>query len=151
MRPLPGPRFFGTATISSAPVSVHTCPGNTGSHSLTATARKVSGSVPRSVRSTYSPTPVTILSSTTVRLRRRPARAHFTHGDGTPFLWLADTWWYGATGRCGWPQPFQDLVDQRARQGFNVVQLVIGIPPEVGADDVSIPNEGGVPFAANGT
>ncbi len=75
-----------------------------------------------------------------------PATRRLIHTDGAPFLWLADTWWYGATGRCAWPQPFQDLATQRAQQGFSVVQLVVGMPPEVDADHDAIANEGGYPF-----
>jgi hypothetical protein len=44
---------------------------------------------------------------------------------------LADTWWFGLTGRLG-DEAFRRLVALRASQGFTAAQLVVGIPPEVG-------------------
>ena len=32
-------------------------------------------------------------------------RRHFEHADGTPFFWLADTWWGGLCKRLTWPHP----------------------------------------------
>ncbi len=49
--------------------------------------------------------------------------------NGKPFFWLADTWWYGMTSRMRLPI-FRKLAKLRAKQGFNVIQIVIGIPPE---------------------
>jgi hypothetical protein len=46
-----------------------------------------------------------------------------------PFL--ADTWWYGLTNRMS-EQQFVELAQTRIDQGFDAVQLVVGIPPEVG-------------------
>lgn len=46
-----------------------------------------------------------------------------------PFFWLADTWWYGMTSRMPIPI-FERLAKLRAKQGFNIIQIVIGIPPE---------------------
>jgi uncharacterized protein DUF4038/uncharacterized protein DUF5060 len=74
-------------------------------------------------------------------------RRHLAHHDGTPFFWLADTWWYGATRRCAWPAEFRVLAADRRRKGFSVVQMVVGIPPEIEPDDPSSGNEGGLPFA----
>ncbi len=79
-------------------------------------------------------------------IRSSPDRRHLSHNDGEPFFWLADTWWYGATRRCRWPEDFQQLVADRAAKGFSVVQMVVGIPPEIDADHPSVENEGGHPF-----
>lgn len=73
-------------------------------------------------------------------------RRYLCHRDGTPFFWLGDTWWYGATSRCRWPDDFELLVQDRVSKGFTVVQIVIGIPPEVGPNDPYVANEGGYPF-----
>ena len=51
----------------------------------------------------------------------RPGR-YFEYADGTPFLWIGDTWWY-------WGKPgvllktFQRLADDRAAKGFTVGQI----------------------------
>ncbi len=47
---------------------------------------------------------------------------------------LADTWWYGLTNRVDAGQ-FKSLAKLRVRQGFSAVQLVVGIPPEVGPEN----------------
>ncbi|MDX1883990.1 DUF4038 domain-containing protein [Mycolicibacterium sp. 120270] len=44
---------------------------------------------------------------------------------------LADTWWFGLTGRLD-DDRFRQLVSRRAQQGFTAAQIVVGIPPEVG-------------------
>jgi len=44
---------------------------------------------------------------------------------------LADTWWYGLTDRLS-DVEFENLAVLRKSQGFTAVQLVMGIPPEVG-------------------
>jgi hypothetical protein len=51
----------------------------------------------------------------------RPGR-HFEYADGTPFLWLGDTWW-NWTKRGIRFETFRKLVDDRAAKGFNVGQL----------------------------
>jgi len=40
-------------------------------------------------------------------------RRHFAYEDGTPFFWLADTWWMGFTKRLTWPGDFQLLAADR--------------------------------------
>lgn len=58
-------------------------------------------------------------------------RRHLEHADGTPFLWLADTWWHAFVSvKCS-DAEFAGLAAQRAAQGFSVVQLVAGLPCEV--------------------
>jgi hypothetical protein len=63
-------------------------------------------------------------------LRVADDRRHFCHADGTPFFWLGDTWWMGLCGRLSWPD-FQQLARNRKALGFNVVQLVAGLYPDM--------------------
>lgn len=58
-------------------------------------------------------------------------RRHFCHADGTPFFWLGDTWWMGLCGRLSWPDDFQALVRNRKERGFNLIQLVAGLYPDM--------------------
>lgn len=44
---------------------------------------------------------------------------------------LADTWWYGFTTRWSEEQMLS-LARLRKKQGFSAIQMVVGIPPEVG-------------------
>lgn len=75
----------------------------------------------------------------------------FTYGDGTAFFYLADTWWYGATKRMPFDTAFKTLVKTRKKQGFSVVYLVVGIPPEIAVDSTQAESEGGMPFTREGT
>jgi len=68
---------------------------------------------------------------------------HFEHADGTPFFWLADTWWGGLCERLTWPEDFMLLTDDRVKKGFNVVQIVAGFPPIMGPWDPRSKNEAG--------
>jgi hypothetical protein len=47
---------------------------------------------------------------------------YFTYSDGTPFLWIADTWWDWTSRRIRF-ESFKKLVDTRSEQGFNIGQL----------------------------
>ena len=59
-----------------------------------------------------------------VRVHTKGERAgrYFEYADGTPFLWIGDTWW-------NWTQrgirfdTFKNLVDDRVKKGFTVGQL----------------------------
>lgn len=62
-------------------------------------------------------------------------RRHFCHADGTPFFWLGDTWWMGLCQRLAWPHDFQTLVQNRKELGFNLVQLVAGLYPDMALFD----------------
>ena len=73
-------------------------------------------------------------------------RYHFEHHDGTPFLWLGDTWWMGLCKRLKWPQEFQSLTADRVNKGFNVVQIVAGLYPDMPAFDDRGANEAGFPW-----
>lgn len=84
------------------------------------------------------------------RVRVAASRRTFEHTDGTPFLWLADTWWMGLTRRLDWPEGFRDLVEDRARKGFNAIQIVAGPLPDFCATsatwDPQQANEAGWPW-----
>lgn len=75
-------------------------------------------------------------------------RRHLEHADGTPFFWLADTWWMGLCARLRWPEEFQRLAADRVAKGFSVVQLVAGLYPDMGAFDPRGDNEAGWPWEA---
>ena len=70
---------------------------------------------------------------------------HFEHADGTPFLWLGDTWWKGLCKRLTW-DGFQQLTSDRQTKGFNVVQIVCGVYPDEATFQTSWENEGGKPY-----
>jgi hypothetical protein len=77
-----------------------------------------------------------------VRVRGRS----FEHHDGTPFLWLGDTWWMLMSDRVSWPDGFRTLTADRLAKGFTVVQVTIGFPPDVTPFDGRESNEGGSPW-----
>lgn len=70
---------------------------------------------------------------------------HFAHADGTPFLWLGDTWWKCLCQRMTW-EGFQELTADRKAKGFSVVQIVCGPYPDEGFLAPSLANEGGLPY-----
>ncbi|OGG11393.1 hypothetical protein A2Z00_00475 [Candidatus Gottesmanbacteria bacterium RBG_13_45_10] len=74
---------------------------------------------------------------------------YLTYADGTPFFWLADTWWFAATKRMS-KNALQKLLADRAKKGFTVILLVIGAPPEVDPLGADAENEGGCAFLPNG-
>jgi hypothetical protein len=74
------------------------------------------------------------------------AGQRFEHADGSPFLWLGDTWWMGLCARWSWPEDFQLLCADRQRKGFNVVQIVAGLYPDMPAFDERGANEAGFPW-----
>lgn len=47
---------------------------------------------------------------------------------------LADTCWFGMTKRLS-DEQFLELIELRQRQGFTAIQIVVGIPPEVGPNN----------------
>jgi hypothetical protein len=75
-----------------------------------------------------------------------PDRRHLQHSDGTPFLWLADTWWMGLSKRLKFPEEFARLAEDRKAKGFNVVQIVAGLYPDQPAFDQRAANEAGFPW-----
>lgn len=70
---------------------------------------------------------------------------YFEHADGTPFLWLGDTWWKNLCGRMTW-DGFRELTADRRAKGFNLVQIVCGPYPDEGMLEPRWANEGGLPY-----
>ena len=70
---------------------------------------------------------------------------HFAHADGTPFLWLGDTWWKGLCKRMTW-DGFRELTADRRAKGFTVVQIVCGVYPDEAPFEPRWENEGGKPY-----
>lgn len=50
------------------------------------------------------------------------AGRYFMYTDGTPFLWIADTWWDWTNRKIKF-ETFKKLADTRAEQGYNIGQL----------------------------
>ncbi len=75
-----------------------------------------------------------------------PDQRHLQHLDGTPFFWLADTWWMGLCQRFKWPGDFHTLTADRVKKGFNVIQIVAGLYPDMPAFDERGANEAGYPW-----
>jgi len=73
-------------------------------------------------------------------------RRHLEHLDGTPFFWLADTWWLGLCKRLRWPEEFQLIASDRVRKGFSVIQIVAGLYPDMLPFDERGANESGFPW-----
>jgi hypothetical protein len=82
-------------------------------------------------------------------LRVMADRRHFEHADGTPFLWLGDTWWMGLSKRLHFPDEFEALERDRIQKGFNLVQIVAGLYPDMPAFDPRGANEAGFPWTAD--
>jgi hypothetical protein len=72
-------------------------------------------------------------------------RRHFEHADGTPFLWLGDTWWKALCKRIDTPG-YAELCADRAAKGFNVVQIVCGPYPDENMLEPRWANEAGLPY-----
>ncbi len=75
-------------------------------------------------------------------------RRFLQHRDGTPFLWLGDTWWMGLCRRLSF-YDFQTLTADRVQKGFSVIQIVAGLYPDMGAFDERGANEAGFPWQAD--
>ena len=82
-------------------------------------------------------------------LRVASNRRYLEHTDGTPFFWLGDTWWMGLCHRLHWPDEFQTLVADRKEKGFNVIQIVAGLYPDMPPFDPRGANEAGFPWETN--
>jgi hypothetical protein len=76
-------------------------------------------------------------------------KRHFEHADGTPFLWLADTWWMGLCNRLHWPDEVKALARDRRQKGYNVIQIVAGLYPDMHPFDPRGANEAGFPWEEN--
>jgi hypothetical protein len=73
-------------------------------------------------------------------------KRHLQYGDGTPFFWLGDTWWMGLCHRLHWPDEVKTLAADRKAKGFNVIQLVAGLYPDMHPFDPRGANEAGFPW-----
>ncbi len=82
-------------------------------------------------------------------LQVAPNRRYLEHTDHTPFFWLGDTWWMGLCHRLHWPEEFKQLAADRKDKGFNVIQIVAGLYPDMAAFDPRGANEAGFPWATN--
>ncbi len=77
---------------------------------------------------------------------------HLTYSDGTPFFWLGDTWWFAPSKLVPWngsskpgvASTFRLLVETRASQGFNTVQMAFlgGAEADAGGGDWQLALEG---------
>ena len=83
------------------------------------------------------------------RLQVAKNKCYFEHADGTPFFWLADTWWMGLCRRLKWPGDFKMLAADRVKKGFSVIQIVAGLYPDMPAFDQRGANEAGFPWEEN--
>jgi hypothetical protein len=79
-------------------------------------------------------------------VRVTSGRRHLEYADGTPFFWLGDTWWMGLSHRLQFPKEFQQLAGDRVQKGFNVIQLVAGLYPDMHPFDPRGANEAGFPW-----
>lgn len=84
-------------------------------------------------------------------LRVAENKRHLERGDGSPFFWLGDTWWMGLSKRLAWPEDVKTLAQDRKRKGFNVIQIVMGPPPDSHPFDPRSVNEAGFPWEENYT
>ena len=82
-------------------------------------------------------------------LRPSANRRFLEHADGTPFFWLGDTWWMGLCHRLRWPGEFKTLAADRREKGFNVIQIVAGLYPDMPPFDPRGANEAGFPWETN--
>lgn len=60
-----------------------------------------------------------------VRQTGENAGHYFEYADGTPFLWVADTWW-NWTKESIYFDTWKKLIDDRAEKGFTLGQLFVG-------------------------
>jgi len=122
--PLAGTHTFRTECNHAADAGLH---GGTGGITVTAYRGK---------NPLYAHGPVQVAAN----------KRHFEHADGTPFFWLGDTWWMGLCSRLKWPQGFKHLTADRVKKGYNVVQIIAGLYPDMYAFDPRGANEAGFPW-----
>lgn len=84
-------------------------------------------------------------------LRVAADHRYLEHLDGTPFFWLGDTWWMGLCHRLHFPDEFAQLTADRKAKGFNVIQIVAGLYPDMFPFDPRGANEAGYPWQTNYT
>jgi hypothetical protein len=76
-------------------------------------------------------------------LRLSDDHRHFAHADGTPFFWLADSWWFGMSSRLRFPEEFNLLVRDRVEKGFSAIGFAIAFPCDIAPFDPRGANEAG--------
>lgn len=79
-------------------------------------------------------------------LRVAENRRHLEHRDGTPFFWLADTWWMSLCKRIEWPGEFKLMTADRTAKGYSVIQIIAGLYPDMPWFDPRGANEAGYPW-----
>jgi len=72
-------------------------------------------------------------------------KRHLVDASGKPFFWLSDTWWMALSDRLDF-ESFRKLAQKRKEQGFNVIQLVAGLFPDMDSFDVRGKNSAGFPW-----
>ena len=97
-------------------------------------------------KSKSRPTTATIRCCGTARCAFPRIGVFLQHADGTPFFWLGDTWWMGLCHRLHFPDEFATLAADRVQKGFNVVQIVAGLYPDMPPFDERGANENGFPW-----
>jgi hypothetical protein len=75
-----------------------------------------------------------------------PKGKFFEHADGTPFFWLADSWWLGMCKRFHWPDGFKTLTRDRKDKGFTVIQFPAGFACDMRPFDPRGANAAGFPL-----
>ena len=70
-------------------------------------------------------------------------------GNSSIANFLADTWWFGLSERLS-EKDFATLAALRAEQGFSAIQLVVGVPPEVGPENENAKSEVGPAWTLRG-
>jgi hypothetical protein len=78
-----------------------------------------------------------------IRLNAQAPNRHLQHADGTPFFWLADSWWLGMRKAFRWPEDFQYLTADRVQKGFSVIQFAVAFPCDIVPFDERGANEAG--------
>jgi uncharacterized protein DUF4038/uncharacterized protein DUF5060 len=82
-------------------------------------------------------------------LRVSASHRYLEGSDGTPFFWMGDTWWMGLCHRLHWPDEVKTLAEDRKKKGFNVIQVVTGLYPDMYPFDPRGANEAGFPWTTN--
>ena len=74
-------------------------------------------------------------------------KKYLQKGD-KPFFWLSDTWWMALSSRLDF-ELFKQMADFRKSQGFNIIQLVAGLMPDMDSFDTRGANKSGFPWEEN--
>lgn len=76
-------------------------------------------------------------------IKTEPGKRYMMYEDGTPFPWLADTWWMVMSRRIKYPDDLNVMIKDRVEKGFTVIQLVNGLWCDCNKLDVRCENEAG--------